>query len=267
MKMTGKMKCAYGMMLLACLAMMTTGCSQTVSAIQNRELTVQAKMSETIFLNPEILEKKKKVYIRFTNTSDAQEIDISQPLRQLIAGKGMTIVDKASQADYFVTVNLLYMGLEREDLTADGMLAGGFGGVLAGSAIASNNNQGVGGLIGGLGGMAAGAAIGSMFKIDEYVGAMDVQIKEPAPKGFKATVTESNNDGTNSSKTKGSILSSGSTTHTNTAKNRTVVTEVEDTRADHRTRIVATAKQTNMNKSEAMKIVANRLATQVSGMF
>lgn len=266
MRMRGKMKCVQGMMLLAVLAMLSSGCSQTVSAIQNREMTVQAKMSETIFLNPEILEKKKKVFIRFTNTSDAQEVDISQPLRQIITGKGMTVVDKASNADYFVTVNLLYMGLEREDLTADGMLAGGFGGVLAGAAIA-RNSPGVGGLLGGLGGMAAGAAIGSMFKIDEYVGALDVQIKEPAPKGYKASVTESNNDSSRVSKSKGNYLASNTTTNSNTSKNRTVTTEVDDSRADHRTRIVASAKQTNIDKSEAMKTIASKLATQVGGMF
>lgn len=260
MRMTGKMKCAaQGMMLLATLAM-STGCSQTVSAIQNRELTVQAKMSETVFLNPEILEKKKKVFVRFTNTSDAQEIDISQPLRQIIAGKGMTVVDKASKADYHVTVNLLYMGFEREDLTADGMLSGGFGGALGGMAVARNSPV-AGGLIGSLGGMAAGAAIGSLFKIDEYVGAMDVQIKEPTAKGYKATVTE-NNIGTltnTNSKSKGGGGPALS--------NRTVVTEVEDSRSDHRTRIVATAKQTNIDKAEAMKVVASRLAIQVGGMF
>lgn len=266
MKMTGKMKCAQGMMMMAILAMLSSGCLPTVSAIQNREMTVQAKMSETVFLNPEILEKKKKVFIRFTNTSDAQEIDISQSLRQIITGKGMTVVDKASNADYFVTVNLLYMGLEREDLTADGMLAGGFGGVLAGTAIASNN-QAVGGIIGGLGGMAAGAAIGSLFKIDEYIGAMDVQIKEPAPKGYKATVTEGNTDGSNSYKSKGSILSRSTTTNSNNIKNRIVTTEVNDTRADHRTRIVASVKQTNIDKNEAMKLVAGKMAIQVGGMF
>lgn len=265
MKTSGKMMLLAQVVLMGLLSM-NVGCAQTVSAIQNRELSVQAKMSEPVFLNPEVLESKKKVYIRFTNTSDAQEIDIRPMLRQILADKGMKIVDKASGADYFVTANLLYMGLERDDLTADGMLAGGFGGVLGGVALAKND-PGIGGVLGGLGGMAAGAAIGSMFKIDEYVGALDVQIKEPAPKGYKATVTEHSNDGSTKSRTKGNLLSGGGMDHTNTAKDRTVVTEVQDSRADHRTRIVATAKQTNIDKSEAMKIIAGKLATQVAGIF
>lgn len=55
------------------------------AAVQHRNLDVQAKVSETIFLNPETL-SDAKIYVRVTNTSDMQDTDFDQiiqgPYRQ-----------------------------------------------------------------------------------------------------------------------------------------------------------------------------------------
>jgi|GEM_PF-5432323 len=52
--------------LLLCTMLTLPGCA----AISHMNMDVQAKMSDTIFLNPEVLESGKPIYVRVTNTSD-----------------------------------------------------------------------------------------------------------------------------------------------------------------------------------------------------
>lgn len=240
---------------VACLVMVTTftGCAKTMSAIENRNLNVQAKMSETIFLDPTALTENKKVYVRTTNTSDFQDIDIQNILGQKLASKGMTLVTNPKDAGYMVQANLLYMGEQKDGISIDSVLAGGFGGALIGTAIAAhkvNNSYSsmagyglAGAAIGALGGMAMDA----MVHVDEYIGAMDVQVQEPVKGGVTGTQTAN--------------LKNGIATQTTTTRN------TESNKQEYRTRIAVWAKQTNMDKREASIVLADRLATQIAAMF
>ena len=112
------------------------GCAGTMQAIEHRQMSLSAKMSDTIFLDPETLAKNRSVYVRVMNTSDFQEIDFGELLKAKLSSKGFQVTNDPSKAGYIVQANLLYMGQEKEGLTGDGMLAGGFGGALAGAAMA-----------------------------------------------------------------------------------------------------------------------------------
>lgn len=218
-----------------------------MQAIQHREMSLFAKMSDTIFLDPEILNKNKSVFVRGTNTGDFQEIDFEELLKSKLISKGCSITNSPSSAGYVIQANLLYMGDEKKDLTADGMLAGGFGGTLAVSTIGSGWRGPKAGALGGAVGSVVGGIAGSMVHVDTYFGSVDIQIKE-ASEGVVKGVMQTD-------------AKQGSSTTLQTQK------EVKSNFQEYRTRIVVKATQTNINRVEACNAIADRLAMQIAGMF
>ena len=235
-------------LMLVAFAFSFTGCAQTMNAIDNAKMTVVVKMSDTIFLDPATLAKNKNVYVRVTNTSDMQEIAFDQLLREKLAQKGLSVVNDPAQAGYIVQANVLYMDYEKQTATADGMLAGGFGGLIAGASMGNGlAGRSAGGLIGTAVGSLVGGAVGAAFKVETFFGATDVSIKEKVEGGVTGTMRTDAKQGSS-----------------------TTLTTQRDIRSDfqeYRTRIVAKAKQTNIDKNEAAGVISDRLAKQIAGMF
>ncbi len=232
--------------LIVFAAAVLSGCTGA-RAIDSRKLKVTAKMSDTIFLDPEMLEKNNSVYVRVTNTSDFQEIDFGELVRVKIASKGYTITNKPSQAGYMIQANLLYMGAERDTMTQEGMLVGGFGGALAGSQIGHGSGSIAAGTAGAVVGSIVGGLLGSMAGIDTYLGSVDIQLKEKVDGGVSGTMNTNAKQGS-------------STTFSTTR-------DIKSSFQEYRTRIVVKAEQTNINRQEACQVIMNRLAVQVAGMF
>ena len=153
--------------LLVFAAVSFSGCAGTVEAIRNREMTLSAQMSDTIFIDPEVIAKNKNIFIRVTNTSDFQEIDFAQILKSKLSSKGYVVTDDVSKAGHIIQANLLYMGEQKQDLTAEGMLVGGFGGGLAGSNVRGGWRGPTAGALGGsIVGSVIGGVVGSMIHVD-----------------------------------------------------------------------------------------------------
>jgi hypothetical protein len=225
-----------------------TGCAQTMRAIENAKMQVVVKMSDTIFLDPATLTKNKTAYIRVTNTSDMQEISFEPILRDRLASKGISLVSDPSQAGYIIQANMLYMDYEKQGLTGDGMLAGGFGGAIAGASLGGDwKGAGAGALIGGAVGSLIGGAIGAAFKVETYIGVTDIQIQERVEGGVTGTMKADIKQGTS----------------TSLQTERTIKADFQT----YRTRILAKAKQTNIDRAEAARVVSERLATQIANMF
>ncbi len=221
-----------------------SGCASTINAIDNAKMQTWVKMSDSIFLDPVGLAKNRNIYVRTTNTSDMQDLIFEQMLRDDLAKKGFTIVADPTQAGFVVQSNVLYMDYEKNTLTADGLLAGGFGGALAGAGAGrSGGAAAAGGIIGAIG----GALVGSAFHVDTYLGAVDVQIQEKVAGGVTGVMV------TNAGQ--------GSATTLKTQQ------EVKSDFQTYRTRIVARAKQTNIDKKEAAQMLSDKLATQIAGRF
>ncbi|MDA8427677.1 MAG: complement resistance protein TraT [Geobacteraceae bacterium] len=224
----------------------TTGCS----AISHRNLEVAAKMSDTVFLDPEVLESGKPIYVRVTNTSDFQEIDFGNAIKEKIRAAGRTVTVNPKEASYLLQANLLYLGEQKSDLTAEGALAGGVGGAIAGVAAGSN----MGGYGGGITGLAIGAAgaglgalAGSLVHVDTYFGTVDISIKEAVNGGVTGHEVSDTQNGSSASK------------HTER--------EIKDSRQEYRTRVVVTATQTNIDRPVATNTISERLASQIAGYF
>ena len=223
-----------------------TGCT----AISHRELQVNTKMSDTVFLDPEVLESGKPIYVRVTNTSDFQEIDISNVIKDKIRKSGRLITVNPKEASYLLQANLLYLGEQKKDMTLEGAVLGGVGGGLAGIAI----GQSVGGVGGGLAGLAVsaagaglGALAGSVVHVDSYLGVVDISIKEPVEGGVTGSEDSQTKNGSSSSKFTGRNF--------------------KDTRQEYRTRIAVSAVQTNIDRKVATETISDRLSNQIAGYF
>jgi len=237
-------------LLLLFIAQLTlSGCAQTMHAIEHAKMTTTVKMSDSIFLNPAVLDKNRNIYVRVTNTSDMQDISFENMLKDRLAAKGLTIVNDPSNASFLIQANVLYMDYEKQGLTADGMLTGGYGGAIAGALLGGRGWKGpaAGAIIGSAVGSIVGGAIGSAFKVENFFGAVDVQIQEKVEGGVKGVVI------TNASQ--------GSATKLQTEK------EITSDYQTYRTRIVAKATQTNIDKTEAARVLSEKLAVQIAGMF
>lgn len=222
-----------------------TGCAQTMHAIDHAKMQVNVKMSDTIFLDAVSLAKNRAAYLRVTNTSDMQEIVFEPMLRMKLERRGMKLVNNPEEAGYIIQTNVLYMGYEKKGMTGDGMLAGGFGGAIAGASIGDGSVAGA--LIGGVAGSLIGGAIGAAFKVETYAGVIDVQIQERIEGGVRGIMKTDAKQGIS-----------------------TIIQTEREIKSDfqiYRTRILASAKQTNIDKVEAARVVSERLAQQIAGLF
>jgi hypothetical protein len=170
-------------LLLIILLLGTTACAATVTALKYRDLEVQSKMSETVFLDP-ISPDQKTVWVEVKNTSD-QEVDLAA-LTNLIAAKGYRVVSDPSQAHYLLQANVLYVGKASQaaiDQAIGAGYGGPLGGILAGGVAGAGIGQsptavGIGAAAGGLMGSTAELVAGALVKAVMFTVITDVQLSE-----------------------------------------------------------------------------------------
>jgi hypothetical protein len=101
--------------------------------------------TSTIFFLPP--SSANTVYIEARNTSDNQQVTLND-LGSRLSAKGYKVVTDPNQAQYVIQANTVYCNTEKQTITMETMVAGGYGGGI-GSAISS-----FGGAIGNVGSMA-----------------------------------------------------------------------------------------------------------------
>ncbi len=234
--------------ILTAFALSMSGCSAMHTAIKKKDLDVQTKMSETIFLEP-VAPEHKIIYFDFRNTSD-KDIQIKEQIATVFKNRGYTITQNPKEATYMLQGNILKVG--KSDLReAEGFFSSGFGGAATGAAAAYALSGG-GRTVAGVG--LAGAALGLVGDalVDDvlYVMITDLQIRERPLDGEVITQTQQ------------ADLQQGSSTRVQ-----------QDTRGakvewkTYRTRIVSTANQVNLEFEEAQPVLESALARSVSGIF
>lgn len=231
-------------------SVIAAGCATTGEAISSRKLETSVKMSETIFLEP-VEPAQQVVWIKIRNTSDRQDLDamtIQSIIRGKIEQRGYRVTNSPSEAHYRLQANVLYADHEKKDLTEDAMMIGGFGGgLLAGSTIGGGRAAKTGAAVGGaVVGSVLGGLIGSMFQIDKWVLVVDIQISEKVAGGVETTSAGN--------------ARAGKVRKTQTATGRSDF-------LNYQTRIIGTAKQTNMDWNIAQPILLNGFANSLAGIF
>src|SRR5688500_1965913 len=170
-------------------SMVLSGCAAVHTSIAKKDLDVQTKMSDTIFLDP-VDSSQKTIYLNVRNTSDKTNFDIAHPVARVLESKGYTIVSDPKKAYYWLQVNVLSVD-KASPTAAQAALGAGYGGALTGAAIGMATGAALGDWTGaGIGGLAGAAAFGiadtiagAAVKDVMFMAVTDVEIAERAESG------------------------------------------------------------------------------------
>ncbi len=240
----------------AALALFLGGCAAVTTSIEKKDLDVQVKMSDTIFLDP-LPPQARTVYVEVRNSSDRPDFDLAAAVRQSLSARGYRVVEDPDAANIILQANVLQVGRTSKS-AAERALAGGFGGTLTGAAVGAAVGYGLGKAGGNdtlltLGGALAGAAIATVANASvqdvTYTVITDVQVSERVRDGELVSQSEVQNLPQGSA---GTIAQSRSTT-----------TEWQR----YRTRIVGTANKANLTYEEAAPVLVERMTQVMSNML
>ncbi|MFY9143113.1 complement resistance protein TraT [Sulfuricurvum sp.] len=234
--------------MFSLVAIEFTGCGAAHTAIKKRNLDVQTRMSETIFLEP-AEPNRKIIFVDVRNTSD-KEMNVKENIIASLQSRGYTVTQSPQQANYMLQVNVLQVG--KTDLRgSQSALDGGFGGAVVGAGVGyashnSNSNAAIGGLIGAAVGVVADAMVDDTY----YSMITDVQIRERPLAGEVVKQTQA------------ATLKQGSST--------TVAQSIQGGNIEwktYRTRVVSTANKVNLDFAEAQPVLEDALGRSLSGLF
>lgn len=239
---------------LSLAAIEFTGCQAAHTAIAKRNLDVQTKMTETVFLEPASVEKKM-IFIDVKNTSD-QDVDVRPALELVLKSRGYTIVTDPNKANYMLQANVLQIGKSNLNEIRSAFNAGFGNGAIQGAVAGAAVGYTMGGGSGknaaavGLAGAAAGFIADAMVEDVYFSMVTDLQIRERALEGETVVQTQ-NSDIKQGSSTSVSQVIQGAKTNWKT----------------YRTRIVSSANKVNLQFEEAQPVLQTALGKSIAGLF
>lgn len=236
--------------LLACLTL--GACSAATTAISKRELDVQTRMSDSIFLDP-LPPARRTVFVQVKNTSDRGDFDIERDVKAAIMQRGYRLVDNPDRAHYMLQANVLQAG-KNSETAAEDAFGSGFGGALFGAAVGAIGTRAVtkdtGSLIGGgLIGAAVESATGAFIQDVTYSAITDIQVSERTTDGEVVTETfeQDLGQGANGSR----IVRAHSTSNWKR----------------YRTRVMSVANKVNLDFEDAAPELVAGLTRSIAGVF
>lgn len=233
------------------LSLQLSGCAAVHTAIAKKDLDVQTRLSDSLFLEPS--QNSKTLYVAVHNTAGVP-LEINAALQQVLAAKGYRIAQDPAQASLWLRANILSIG-KSSPSAAQAALGAGYGGPLTGLALGSTIGGAAGGWagFGGVGGMMVGGLLETVadatVKDVTYLVVTDLEIAEQTKAGVKVQ------NFTHQSLQQGH---SGATQQSSS--------ETSD-RKKYRTRIVSTANQVNLDYPEAEPALAAGLVRTLAGIF
>jgi hypothetical protein len=244
------------LLVVLTLAIGLGGCAAATTAISKRNLDVQTRMSETVFLDP-APPRFRTVLVDIRNTSDKPDFDLRPAIVREIEMRGYRVVDDPGQAQYMLQANVLQAGKSTES-AAESAYNSSFGSVLVGGAAGGAAGYGLGKAGGSDVGLTiAGALLGAMasaiadaFVSDTtYTVITDLQISERARSSVTVTETDQQHlpQGT-----------AGSRSQTST--------DTTDWKR-YRTRIVSKAEKANLEWAEATPDLIDGMTRSIAGIF
>lgn len=230
------------------IGLFISGCGAASTAIEKRNLEVQTKMSDSIFLEP-VSPQKQIAYIRVRNTTD-KDINIEDQIKAAVEARGFKVVTNPDEAYFMIQANILQVG--KTDATdSDSALKSGFGGGLLGAGVSlatggSGNNIGIGAAVGAVVGVIANTMVKDIY----YTMVTDVEIRQ------RPTIDEK--------------ISQNEENYSEQGTTSTISQNVNTPNAQwkiYRTRVVSTANQVNLDFEEAQTEISKGLAKSLSGLL
>ncbi|PSJ17571.1 complement resistance protein TraT [Nitrosomonas supralitoralis] len=239
-------------------SLVLSGCAAVHTSIAKKDLDVQTKMSDSIFLDP-VEPDQKTVYLNIRNTSDKTNFDITATVARAMEGRGYRITNNPKEAHYWLQANILSVD-KASPTAAEAALRAGYGGLgsaALGAAVGTATGAAIDGWSGaGIGGLAGAAAFGIVSTIADasvkdvtFMAITDVEIAERIEEGVivREDRQQDAKQGVGGARRQSS----------------TKVSEMNK----YRTRVVSTANKANLQYEEAAVELTNGLARSISGLF
>ena len=218
-------------------------CSALNTSIKKRNLEVQTKASESVFLEP-VSPDKRIVFVSVRNTSD-KDLNLKPRIIGRLVESGYEIATDPDAAQFMLQANVLKTG--RDDLrNSESYLEAGFSGALFGNAISGSSDASKGAVLGAI----AGVVVDSLVNDTLYTMVTDLQVRE-RPRANEVVTQEQS----------GSITLGSTATASRSTERSTVSWKT------YRTRIVSTANQANLEFDEALPALEEGLVRSIAGMF
>ena len=236
---------------ITALLLLMSGCAAMSTAIKHRNLKVESKMSESIFLEP--TDDAKTIYVQVKSTLSQDFDGLKTQLQQQLSNNGWEVVKTVASANNMVQINVLQAGQAKDEASAWGALQGGFGadiltgGLMGLAAGYATNSANIGIGVGAVAGAASWVA-NQLVENVYYSMVTDVQVSVRSKDGQVTQSTESN-------------LSQG----TSSKVSQTINQKSEWLK--YRTRIVSVANKVNLKFEDAKPELQAQIAKQVSGIF
>lgn len=251
-------KNSFIVVLIVLFMMVLSGCAAVHTSVAKKDLDVQTKMSDTIFLDP-VEPNKRVIYINIRNTSDKSNFDVSNSVARALEAKGYRVSNNPKESHYWLQVNVLSVD-KASPTAAESALRAGYGGggsAALGGAVGAASGAAIDGWAGaGIGGLAGAAAFGvvdtlasAAVKDVTYMAITDIEIAEKVESGV--IIREDRKQ--DAKQGIGGARRQTSTKVSNMNK--------------YRTRIVSTANKANLQYEEAAPELTNGLARSISGLF
>lgn len=235
-------------LLVLSISIFISGCGAATTAIEKRNLEVQTKMSDTVFLEP-VSPEKQIVYLKVRNTTD-KDVEVEEQIRKAFESKGFKVVSNPDEAYFMIQANILQVG--RTDATStNSALQSGFGGGLVGAGVSaatggSGDNIGIGAAVGAVAGLIAN----NMVKDIYYSMITDVEIRQRPAINEKIVQVEDNYS------EQGTTSTVSQNVNTNDVQWKI-----------YRTRVVSVANQVNLQFEEAQPELQKGIAKSLSGLL
>lgn len=231
-------------LILIVMGLALSGCGAVNTLVKKRNLDVQTKMSETIWLEP-TSEEARTVFVQIKNAT-GKVLTVEPQIKQVLEEKGYTVVKDPKRATYWLQANLLKIektDLRQSDPFGSGMLGAGVGATLGVYNTGSMNTA-----IGlGIAGALIGGAVDALVTDVAYVMVTDILISEKTTSKVKVGNVNSVTQGT---------------------RGRRYVTSTATTdRNQYQTRVVSIANKANLKLEDAQPMLEEQLQQVIAGIF
>ena len=104
----------YRLVLLLLVALLSA-CSAVHTSVAKRNLDVQTRMSQTVYLDP-VEPEQRTIFVDIRNTSAEYQLPLADDVRQFMQQRGYQLVDSPLRAQYWLQVNVRTVLKERPDV-------------------------------------------------------------------------------------------------------------------------------------------------------
>ena len=226
-----------------------TSCATASNYAAHKDLSIQSKMSSSVFLDP-APKSKKVIFVQIRTTTAYNVSAFEKDIIHDLTDNGWKVTDDPDKAFYMLQANVLQAGLAKSHQAADDAISQGFSSIAGGAVLGTGVGLIAGdAMTGGIVGLSVAGAdyIGQQVLKDKtYSIITDVQIGEKID-GKVNQVTEAN-------------LANGSSSTVQSYSNSTNWKRT-------RVRVGTIADQINLKLEDAMPKVQAGLAKEITGIF